>query len=524
MDSSALAPVRDHPDEALLRSLVGISAGLTVETVLDRLVRSALSLPQLTWGATAVAGIVAPGGRLLTVTAAVRDLHGVGELEPARAATAYAELLALVGTSAVSEESIVVHGASQGVLLLRTGEPAGNSCRRGMQGLAAAAGVAIGNARLFEQAEQRRRWLEAAGEILASMLGDADRDQQLTLVAERAREVAGADLAMILLPCGPDELVVEVLSRSGGGDPSGLRGTRMAVEGTLCGQVVLCGEAVVVDDPPAHPAQVRADVQAPADGDASGPTLLVPLGTSDDVRGVLAVARRLGSTNFTTADVQLATNFGNQAALAIDRARAQSDRAQLAVLEDRDRIARDLHDLVIQRLFATGLQMQGMSRSADEKLKAKIEGAVDNLDQTIRDIRTTIFQLNRKPDSTDLRGQIHDVVDEAARPLGFAVLLDLHGPISDAVPDDLAPHLLAVVRESLSNVAKHAGASAVTVTVTADRSVTLTVEDDGRGFVADRHGSGVRNMRRRAEMHGGSLEIAARPGGGTRLQWCVPCP
>ncbi|NHC16527.1 GAF domain-containing sensor histidine kinase, partial [Motilibacter deserti] len=378
---------------------------------------------------------------------------------------------------------------------------------------------------VLEEADRRRRWLEAAGEITSSLLGDADRDTELGLVARRAREVAEADVAMIMLPFGRDELVVEVLAGPAGADAYGLTGARMPLEGSLTGQVVLQGQAVVVDDPPLTGGEVRADVEVPAGAAlVSGPTLLVPLGTAHDVRGVLAVARRPGAPNFSSIDVQLATTFANQAALALDRHRAQSDRAHLAVYEDRDRIARDLHDLVIQRLFATGLGLQGLSRSSDERTKARLAVAVDDLDATIRDIRTTIFELNRRVDSDDLRGQVRDVLAEAERALGYPVRLQLRGPIAEGVPDEVRPHLLAVLRESMSNVARHSGADAVAVALTVDRGLTLVIEDNGSGLgERARGGNGLRNMRRRAEMFGGGMSVETREGGsGTRLEWRVP--
>ncbi|NHC46291.1 GAF domain-containing sensor histidine kinase [Motilibacter aurantiacus] len=513
---------------ALLDAVVAIGADLTLGAVPENVVRAAVGLVP---ARTAVLAVLGPDRQLRRVAAAQREGGPATVLEEAQARAAYARLLAAEPDGGTVRVPVTERGTALGALLLAAdGQLQGaltEEDRDTVAALAAAAGVALGNARVLEEADRRRRWLEAAGEITSSLLGDADRDTELGLVARRAREVAEADIALIMLPFGRDELVVEVLAGTGDGDPCGLTGARMPLEGSLCGQVVLQGQAVVVDDPPLTGGEVRADVeiaQLPGTVLVTGATLLVPLGAAHDVRGVLAVARRPGAPNFSTIDVQLATTFANQAALALDRHRAQSDRAHLAVYEDRDRIARDLHDLVIQRLFATGLGLQGLSRTSDERTKARLAVAVDDLDATIRDIRTTIFELNRRVDSDDLRGQVRDVLAEAERALGYPARLQLRGPIAEGVPDEVRPHLLAVLRESMSNVARHSGADAVAVALTVDRGLTLVIEDNGSGLgERARGGNGLRNMRRRAEMFGGGMSVETREGGsGTRLEWRVP--
>ncbi|RZS91383.1 histidine kinase/DNA gyrase B/HSP90-like ATPase [Motilibacter rhizosphaerae] len=507
----------DASRTALVRALVGITAGLTADAVLVRAARAAVELTSTRGESAAALVLTTPDGRSLGAASARGTAYAV-VADGEQAAQAAAELLA---DGATLVRQVLVHGTASGRLLLRCSTCPPGDAEAVADALAAAAGVALGNARLLEQAEQRRRWLEATAEVSSALLGHSDPEAELSLVADRARVVADASLAMILLPAGPDALLVEVVSSSDG-TAGKVQGDRVPLVGTLCGQVLSEGEAVVVDDPPPGAAELRGDLLC---GDAPpGPALLLPLGNVDDVRGVLALSRPAGAPNFTTVDLALATTFGGSAALALDRARAQSDRAALAVLEDRDRIARDLHDLVIQRLFATGLQLQGMARQADAGVRAKLDSAVDSLDETIREIRTTIFQLNRRPDSVDLRGQLRDVVDEAARPLGFPVSCTLSGPVAEGVPEEVAGHLLAVLRESLSNVAKHAGATAASVTVEVGRDVVLVVEDDGRGYVEDRHGSGMRNMRSRATKQGGRLTVSPRASGGTRLEWRVPLP
>ena len=193
------------------------------------------------------------------------------------------------------------------------------------------------------------------------------------------------------------------------------------------------------------------------------------------------------------------------------------------VLEDRERIARDLHDVVIQRLFATGLQLQTAAKlAARPEVAGRISAAVDDLDTTIRDIRTAIFEL-RSPVAAELRSDVRATVDVAAEPLGFRPSLRMAGPIDSAVPDEVRPDLLAVVREALSNVVRHAHASAVEVAITvADGCVTVAVADDGIGAATADERSGLVNLRERASRHGGTFTVRPNEPTGTVVRWSVP--
>jgi signal transduction histidine kinase len=220
----------------------------------------------------------------------------------------------------------------------------------------------------------------------------------------------------------------------------------------------------------------------------------------------------------------LLSTFAGQAALALERARAQEQRQQFAVLEDRERIARDLHDVVIQRLFATGMQLQGaVPHAARAEAVKRINAAVDDLDATIRDIRRSIFEL-RTPTGPSLRTELHDTVDAAATTLGFRPVLDTIGPVDSAIPDDIVPELMAVLREALSNVARHAQATDVRVSVSATGpEVVLRVEDNGVGADAGGARGGIVNMSERANDLGGAFEIGPRPDGkGTVVTWRAP--
>ena len=380
--------------------------------------------------------------------------------------------------------------------------------------LAAAAGVAIENARLYALASRRERWLAATAEITHVLLGEVRRTDALRLVARRAREVAEAALVLVLLYDEETaQLTVEVMETD---DPA------TAVD--LAGTVLQAGETAFGEAVESRRHSVLENLGKAADWPAqvtTGPALVAPLATSSSVHGVLVVAQRPGEPRPT--DLPMLTGFAGQAALALERARAQEEREQLMVLEDRERIARDLHDVVIQRLFATGLQLQTAARlAARPEVAGRISTAVDDLDTTIRDIRSAIFEL-RSPVAAELRSDVRATVDVAAEPLGFRPSLRMSGPIDSAVPDEVRPDLLAVVREALSNVVRHARASAVEVEVAvADGCVTVAVADDGIGAATADERSGLVNLRERASRHGGTFTVRPNEPTGTVVRWSVP--
>ena len=250
---------------------------------------------------------------------------------------------------------------------------------------------------------------------------------------------------------------------------------------------------------------------------------MIPLRAHLSERGTLVVIFDPSPDAPSLEERELLASFADQAALALDRARAVADRQELALISDRERIARDLHDVVIQRLFATGLQLQGI-RGAAEKAEVieRIDQTVDDLDLTIRDIRSTIFELqDRATDS--VRHDVRALVEEYAPALGLTPRLTTHGPIDAAVPPQVREHLMAVLREALSNVTRHARADHVEVDIqVSEDRLRLSVNDDGAGLPGAVVESGLRNVRRRAEELGGALELAAGEPRGTRLVWHVP--
>ena len=382
-----------------------------------------------------------------------------------------------------------------------------------MVALAASAGVAIENARLFAEANRRERWLAATAEITNLLLGQVQRTAALQLVARWARQVSEAALAMVLLyDEESDALTVEVVD---GEDTDELLGARMRAADTSFAAVVTERRHLGVES-----LGKAASWPAPV---PTGPAVLEPLAAGNTLHGVLVVAHGANPLRHTDEDLPMLTTFAGQAALALERAQAQEEREMIVVLEDRERIARDLHDVVIQRLFATGLQLQTAARLSNRpEVTNRIVGAVDDLDTTIRDIRTAIFEL-RTPANAGLRTELRGLVDAAAESLGFRPELTMDGPLDSAVGDELRPDLLAVVRETLSNVVRHANASAVQVGIAArDGWLTVNVHDNGVGPDGAEERGGLVNLRERADGHGGSFALTPGNPGGTAVNWSIP--
>jgi signal transduction histidine kinase len=383
--------------------------------------------------------------------------------------------------------------------------------------LASAAGVAIENARLYQRGQLRQQWLEGGAEIVEAILGDPQRDASLDLLTRRARELAGADVSAIFVVQG-DELDLAAAS-----SPANAlqRGARLPMEGTLLGQVAQSGKPMMAgntaDDPNCLTESERKLLRI-------GPAVAAPLGSSEGTLGVLIVGVGAGlDMRYIDEDVQLVGTFAAQAALALERARAQAVQAQLAVFEDRDRIARDLHDLVIQRLYASGLRLQGTLRLIDNaQASGRVQAAIDDLDATIREIRSTIFELHQRAGEMTLTAELRTVLKEAENSYGLTPHWTVEGPVERAVPEAVRPHLVATLREALANAGRHSGASRVNVRLEVGRAVTLEVTDDGRGIPPGALESGLRNLRERAEALGGELEALPGQPTGTRLRWWVP--
>jgi signal transduction histidine kinase len=385
--------------------------------------------------------------------------------------------------------------------------------------LAAQAGVAIENAWLYEQVRERAERLEAVREIATAILAGGDGDAVLGLVARRARTLVRADLATLAVPAGPGELLVGAADGLGAEE---LLGTTFPVEGSVSGEVARTGKTVVLAD-----AAADDRVRQPAlRRGGFGPALFAPLAVRGQVLGTLLVANAAGGRPLSEADVQLTETFAEQAAVALEYARLQAEAQRLAVLEDRERIAKELHDGVIQALFAVGLGLQGTAALAgDPSVGRRIGGAVEELDRVIRDLRNYIFGL--RP------GILADrQLDQALRRLA-AELEEKAGVVTVAEVDPQAAAELAsragevvqLAREALSNVGRHAQATTCRLSLYRDGDqVVLEVDDDGRGFDPARPGGGqgLGNLRERASALGGRVEISSQPGAGTRVLVVMP--
>jgi signal transduction histidine kinase len=385
--------------------------------------------------------------------------------------------------------------------------------------IAATAAVAIENARLYEAARTRGEWLQASATITRQLLSPDEEHAHapLQLIARRCLDVANADLVTVALP-DDGELRIEEVADSG---EQYLRGVRLAVAGSLLGRVFTSGRPVRM--PHLGDGAERAALSA---GRLDvGPVLVVPLLGAAGPRGVLAAVREHGRIGFTDTDLDMASSFANHAAIAIELAEARAKQQRAAMLDERDRIAADLHDQVIQRLFAAGLSLQSVAMSLGRgRATDRILATVADLDATISQIRTTIFELHdqRTSGPDGLRTRLVDVAADAAKALGFDPSVRFDGPV-DTVPSETADDLVAVMREALTNVARHARARSASVELSVGREqVNLCVHDDGIGFTATSRASGLANMRRRAERHQGECQVIPRRPSGTTVRWTVP--
>ncbi|HTS95994.1 MAG TPA: GAF domain-containing protein [Streptosporangiaceae bacterium] len=385
--------------------------------------------------------------------------------------------------------------------------------------LAAAAGVAIENARLYEESRRGQRWLQASAEVTRRLLSGADTEDVLDLVIQQVLDMSGADLATLALPVGAPHHQL-VIRHAAGEDAAQTRDLALP-DTSLSAEVLTTGEPVTLQEF----SRDRRVAPVARQRMTLGPAVIFPLGGPGKVRGVLTVGRRPGSMPLTQAAIEMVASFAAQAAIALELADVRRDAEQVTVLQDRERIARDLHDLVIQRLYATGMSLQGaMPLIGRAEVADRVSRAVDALDDTIGDIRSAIFALQARPDikPASVREQVLQIMDEMTGPLGFTPSLSLTGDLDDHVPDDIATNMLTALRESLSNAARHAGASQIDVAVEAGRDLVLVVRDNGVGMGDTTRRSGLANLAERAEQLGGTLKIGPADGGGTEVQWQVP--
>jgi len=564
-------PVRQDPDQGLFAAVVAVAAGLELGATLRRIVQAAVDLVDAQYGAL---GVLGSDGNLVDFVHVGVDAQTAAEIGPLPTGEGILGLLirhpmpiridnlgshpASVGfppghpqMSSFLGVPVRVRGDVFGNLYLankRDGEAFTSEDERTVMALAAAAAVAIENARLYESSRKRQAWLEGVAELSTAVLSGVQIEQVLPIVTRSIRNLVIADAAIFLQPLAGDRLCVQVVdasdtasqqritqsrwsvhrSRRRDGRTESLTGlaegwlgrdldpTQVMVQSLATGQVALVPNGTIDLD---HPR-------------AFGPMLAAPLVADEGPLGLLLLLWDQDASPPGSESVELASSFAAQVALTLVLARARQAHERLLVYEDRDRIARDLHDLVIQRLFATGMLLQGAARIAelDEAVIQRLDKAVDELDETIREIRQTIFALHEPGHgpATGVRGRILREAGQATAGLGFEPAIRFNGPIDSLVTPLAADHLIAALREALANVAKHARATTVDVVVQArGDQVSVHVVDDGVGVQVGGPAriSGLGNLRARAEELGGTC-VVERVGqaGGTRLVWRVPLP
>jgi signal transduction histidine kinase len=382
--------------------------------------------------------------------------------------------------------------------------------------LAAAAGVAIENARLYDDARRRARWLEACMDVSGLMLS-SDRDYTaggLDPIASRALQESGSQLALLVAPsaAGPGYLIAGVAGELG----PRFSGRCLLLESPLLRDVLDGGEPVVLED--------ASVLFGEIDGGITGPLLAVALSTQGAHHGLLLLARDRGSIPYARTDIEMGAVFGSHVALALELARVHRLREELLVYTDRDRIARDLHDLVIQRIFAAGLSVQSLTRfTKDDLATERIRNITGELDEAIRSLRDTIYSLKSSSGDTELlSGRLRRVTRSSSKSVPFAPRLTLTGPV-DAVTPDKADNVVAVVSEGLSNAIRHSGADTISVSVGVIKGrVTVVITDNGSGFAQPEKRNGLVNLEDRARMLDGECTITSAPDAGTSLEWSVP--
>jgi signal transduction histidine kinase len=530
--------------EHLLRVFVEIGADLDLDATLHRIIGAARELTSAPYGALAVRD---PEGNLISFVHEGMDAGtvarighlpvGKGLLSLSRLdapALRLGDLTAHPGAVGFPEHHppmraflavpITIRGTVFGNLYLTHVDPArvfSESDEVAARALAFAAAAAIDNAQLFERERLSVKWMEASREITTALLSSAEpRRRPLQLIADRVRALTNAEQAIVLLPADADlpddEIDTLVVSAAVGAHAADVMGQRVPVDGSTSGNVFRSGEPLITESL-RYPIQAFTDV-------GQRPAILMPLRARDQVAGVIAIARGADQPPFDDTDLGLASDFATHAAIALVLASAREDARQLTILAERERIAHDLHDHVIQRLFAAGMDLQGtLARARSPEVVDRLNRTLDDLQTIIEEIRTTIFQLKSPLGKNgDFRQRIQRVLADLTENRDIVTTTRMHGPMT-AVGGELAEHAQAVTAEAVSNVLRHSGASRLTVEVSVADMFVLDISDNGCGIPVDNlRKSGLANMKHRAEQLGGACEITNPPEGGTRVHWVAP--
>ncbi|MBT2565456.1 GAF domain-containing protein [Arthrobacter sp. ISL-85] len=504
--------------EGLLGAVVSMTEDLSLEAVLDRLVQSACELVGARYGALGVIGDDQQLSHFITVGIDEEGARVIGDL-PTEHPIAVGFPSNHPPTGTFLGVPVRVRNEVFGNLYLT--EKIGGQEFTGEDedlavALAAAAGVAIQNAKLFDDTRRRQRWLEAGMEV-SDRLKDQPRSdtENLDMIAERALNASSSVLSLIA-SVGADGTI---RCRTAVGAQSMPGGQELPAAGVLS-EVLETGESTVLSDP--------LLVFDPTSAEKLGPVLVAALGSNSDGHrdSVLVLARAVGGARYTDVDVEQSAVFASRIGLTLDLLKANQLREEHALFIDRERIAADLHDLVIQRLFAAGLSIQGLRRyTADPAAhERRIAGITSELDDCIHQLRDTIYSLQaREPDKELLSGRLLRAVQEAANAAGFVPRIELSGPVDDVVGDEVAEQLLRVLHESVSNAVRHSGSEDISILLAVQEGeVVLTVRDTGRGFKDPERVSGLNNMKNRATRLGGDCIIDSAPGEGTSVTWRAP--
>jgi two-component system, NarL family, sensor histidine kinase DevS len=527
---------------ALLEAVVGVASDLELKTVLRRIVEAAVTLVDAQYGAL---GVIGDGGQLAEFIPVGLDEAAIGRIDH------WPEGKGLLGL--LIRDPRPLRLADIGGHPQSSGFPAGHPHMRSFLGvpirirdevygnlylaekrdgaafdeqdevlvtvLSSAAGVAIQNARLYDESQRRQRWLRASSEVTRRLLAGVPVDEVLGFVTRQTLEITGADVVILAVP--DDDLGYLTISHAAGSGAEVALGLRLPAEASISGEVLAGGQPVRVEDF-RHNTRTAEAVRRTLD---MGPAIVFPLGGPGNVRGVLTVGSHPGALPLDRATAELVTTFAAQAGVVLELDAHRREAEDLAVLQDRDRIARDLHDQAIQRIYASGMRLQGaIPLIRPPAAQDRVSGVVDDLDTAIDDIRHAIFTLHtrRTEETPSLRAQVAAVIEEMTGPTEVSATVRIDAGLDHLVPADVAEDMLRALREALSNAARHGRATAVEVAITLGSDLSLLVRDNGIGMSDTSRRSGLANLAYRAAQHGGTLTVGPGSSGGTVLRWQVP--
>jgi len=505
----------------LLAANEAVTGTLGLAQVLTQVVRSARDLLGCVDAALEV--LDAEGGAARFVLLGAEDGQSGASAGPAwRPANDVSTPFCLVVPIRLRDQAIAtlfVAGTPDGV-------PFGGEDETLLVAFATTAAVAIEHARQLAESARRQRWLQATARITTALLSEADSPAVLRSVMAEGRLLVDADDVLVTRPMDDREETLHALAAVGD-DTGRWAAATVPLSGTVT--LLACQIGLVVS------ADLSTDErfpQARTRHPGVGALIAMPLAVAGRIIAVLVVTRDQGQPPFSAEQQDTIAAFSEHVALAVERARARTDLERVRLVSERDRIARDVHDHVIGRLVGSGMAVQGLARwISDEAGQRRLATHIDELDEVIRDLRTLIYGLDRDPQEVwTLPSRVRQVVDEAALHLGFVPTLHIDQQLELGPGTAVPGHVLAVLREALANVARHANARAVQVTLVAGDTVDLTVADDGTGLPAQRviptvsGGHGLHNMVERARALGGTCRLVSNPSGGTTVRWSAPNP